>query len=86
MGCGLAVGVVTFALLAATGPGLAIVWDEGYTLGRLDRMRLWVRALRDPARFAATAQVPAIELINDGMKPPSVPGPGRPDQSSSTRR
>ena len=43
---------MTFALLALTEPRLAIVWDEGYTLGRVARLRLWVRALVDPPGFA----------------------------------
>ena len=38
--------------MLATEPRLAIVWDEGYTLGRENRIRLWFRALRDPAAFA----------------------------------
>ncbi len=48
-------GLATFAvialLLVATGPSLAIVWDEGYTLGREDRIRAWFAALRDPSGF-----------------------------------
>jgi hypothetical protein len=64
---------LTFVLLAATASPLAIVWDEGYTLGRLDRMRLWARALADPSRFAATAQASALELVNDDLRPPRFP-------------
>jgi 4-amino-4-deoxy-L-arabinose transferase-like glycosyltransferase len=49
--------------MLATEPRLAIVWDEGYTLGREARLRLWVRALADPARFAASWTPPAEELV-----------------------
>src|SRR3954453_14256267 len=58
-----AVAVATLALLLATGPRLAIVWDEGYVLGREARLRLWFRALVDPARFAAAWQPPDVELV-----------------------
>ncbi len=44
----LGVGVATAAMMLATEPHLAIVWDEGYTLGREARLRDWFRALRDP--------------------------------------
>src|SRR5258707_5341369 len=48
-----AVTVATLALSLATESRLAIVWDEGYTLGREERLRRWFRALADPAGFAA---------------------------------
>ena len=35
----LAITVATAALLVATGPRLAIVWDEGYTQYRSDRRK-----------------------------------------------
>ena len=38
-------GLATLALLIATEPGLSIVWDEGYTLGRIERVRLWFSAM-----------------------------------------
>src|SRR5512135_2014939 len=47
----LAITVATVALLVATGPRLAIVWDEGYTLGREARLRSWFQALADPPRW-----------------------------------
>ena len=57
--------------MLATSPRLAIVWDEGYTLGREARIRAWVRALRDPARFASTWRPPSLELVQaDGTRPP----------------
>ena len=58
-GPGLLVAAATAVLMLATAPRLAIVWDEGYTLGREQRLRLWFRALADPPRFAAAWQPPA---------------------------
>ncbi len=66
----LAVALVTAALMVATEPRLAIVWDEGYTLGREARLRLWFGALRDPPRFAADWQPPALELVQQIGAPP----------------
>jgi hypothetical protein len=74
----LVVTLSTLALLLATGPRLAIVWDEGYTLGREQRLRLWFRALADPGRFAATWRPPTVELVQRR----GVPAP-RPDQVDS---
>ncbi len=51
---GALVSVLTMVVMLATEPGLAIVWDEGYTLGRQERLRLWSRAVRDPQGFSAT--------------------------------
>ena len=69
------VGLTTLALMLATEPRLAIVWDEGYTLGREARLREWFRALRDPSRFAAGWAPPTLELVQPvGAVPP------RPDQ------
>ncbi len=62
--------MTTFALMLATEPRLAIVWDEGYTLGRENRIRLWFRAIKDPARFAATWVPPIVELVQQDQKPP----------------
>ncbi len=74
---GLGVALATLALMLATEPKLAIVWDEGYTLGRENRIRLWFRALRDPAAFARTWTPPGLELVQvDARMPP----PPRPDQ------
>jgi hypothetical protein len=72
------VGLATLVLMLATEPRLAIVWDEGYTLGREARLRDWFRALRDPPRFAARWVPPAGELVQQvGATPP------RPDQIDS---
>lgn len=67
------VGVATLALMLATEPRLAIVWDESYTLGREARLRSWFRALRDPAGFAATWEPPAIELVQQQGAFPAPP-------------
>src|SRR5262245_1791094 len=48
---GLGAALLVFALMAATDPGLPIVWDEGFTLIRLARVRAWFRAVRDPVGF-----------------------------------
>ncbi len=70
---GLVVAIATFALMIATEPRLAIVWDEGYTLGREQRIRWWFQALHDPKAFAATWIPPTIELV----QPDQVTAPGR---------
>jgi 4-amino-4-deoxy-L-arabinose transferase-like glycosyltransferase len=70
---GLAVCFATAILMLATEPRMAIGWDEGYTLGREARLRLWFQALRDPVAFAANWQppAPAEELVQaDGTSPP----------------
>jgi hypothetical protein len=71
-------GLATLGLMLATEPRLAIVWDEGYSLGREARLRDWFRALRDPSGFAARWRPPAPdrELVQtkSGEMPP------RPDQ------
>ncbi len=69
------VGLATLALMLATEPRLAIVWDEGYTLGREARLRTWFRALGDPRAFAATWTPPVEELVQQV----GAPAP-RPDQ------
>jgi hypothetical protein len=46
------VGVATAIFMLATERHLAIVWDEGFTLGREARVRAWFRAVRDPGKFA----------------------------------
>ncbi len=74
---GLGVAAATLALMLATEPRLAIAWDEGYTLGRENRIRHWFRALRDPEGFAKTWTPPGLELVQvNGRMPP----PPRADQ------
>ncbi len=67
---GLAVALATLALMLATEPALAIVWDEGYTLGREARLRLWFEAVRDPEAFAKAWQPPVEELVQQVGAPP----------------
>ena len=74
---GVAVGLATAILMLATEPRLAIVWDEGYTLGREARLRDWFRALADPPGFAARWRPPAEELVQQDQTPP--PGAARLD-------
>lgn len=57
--------------MLATEPSLAMVWDEGYTLGREARIRWWLEALRNPPRFAASWQPPRVELVEDTLPPPT---------------
>ncbi|MGO9601316.1 MAG: ArnT family glycosyltransferase [Isosphaeraceae bacterium] len=63
--CGLVVGFSILAIELATEPSLAIVWDEGYTIGREARLRAWFSALRDPPGFARrwTPPTPEQELV-----------------------
>jgi 4-amino-4-deoxy-L-arabinose transferase-like glycosyltransferase len=75
-----AVGLATVIVMLATEPHLAIVWDEGYTLGREARLRDWFRGMTDPVRFAsAWRPLPLDEelLQRDGTQPPG------PDQLDS---
>jgi 4-amino-4-deoxy-L-arabinose transferase-like glycosyltransferase len=72
LGGGWGVALATLVLMIATEPRLAIVWDEGYTLGREARLRLWFRALVDPPRFASSWTAPQEELVQKkGAPPPS---------------
>ena len=48
-----AAAVLALTLMVATEPLLPIVWDEGFTLIRLARVRAWIDAVRDPDLFAA---------------------------------
>lgn len=68
---GALMALATLILMLATEPFLSIVWDEGYTLGREQRLRLWFQALSDPPRFAANWTPPALELVQPGgARPP----------------
>jgi hypothetical protein len=49
---GIAVALATLVMMLATESHLAPVWDEGFTLLRLHRVRAWFGAMRDPAGFA----------------------------------
>ncbi len=68
-----AVALMTAIVMLATEPRLAIVWDEGYTLGREARLRDWFRGMSDPVRFAREWRPlpPSEELVQlDGTQPP----------------
>jgi hypothetical protein len=66
---GLAVLVLT--LMLATEPLLPIVWDEGFTLMRLARVRAWLAAVRDPEPFAARWNPRTIGVpLDDVVSPP----------------
>jgi hypothetical protein len=70
---GLGAGLATAILLLATEPKMAIVWDEGFTLGREQRLRAWFRAMWDPAAFAIQWKRPRPGeelLMPDGTTPP----------------
>ena len=58
------------AIMVGTDPYLAIVWDEGYSLGREARLRAWFRALSDPVAFAKTWQAPYEDLVPPGRALP----------------
>ena len=65
--------VVTLAVMVATEPMLAIVWDEGYTLGRERRIKAWLSALADPSGFAGRWTTPAMEMVQpDGPTPEGI--------------
>jgi 4-amino-4-deoxy-L-arabinose transferase-like glycosyltransferase len=67
----LGVSLATMLLMVATEPRMAIGWDEGYTLGREQRLREWFRGLRDPAEFAAQWRPlsPDEELVQPSATP-----------------
>ncbi len=70
--------VVTMLLMLATEPRMAIGWDEGYTLGREQRLRDWFRGLRDPTRFAAEWR--PLPLDEDLVQRDAATPPPRPSQ------
>lgn len=69
----LAIASACLAIMIMTEPFLSIVRDEGYTLGREERVRTWFRALRDPKAFAERWQPPIEELV----PPNHIPVPER---------
>ena len=50
----MAAAAISLAIMIATEPALAIVWDEGYTLGREARLRAWFRRAVRPGGFRGT--------------------------------
>jgi hypothetical protein len=64
--------MLCLAVMVATEPSLAIVWDEGYTLGREERVRSWLRAVYEPRAFARDWQQPDQDLTQPNRTlPPS---------------
>lgn len=78
---GAGAALATLALMLATEPSLAIAWDEGYTLGRQERVRSWLKALADPPAFARTFRPEVPELVQ-----PDIPPRRPPDFSAMTTR
>jgi hypothetical protein len=74
-GVGLIVAAAVFALMMATEPRLAIVWDEGYSLGREGRVRDWFRALAAPESFAREWRPPRPDLVQPDRVPIGPPSP-----------
>lgn len=66
-----AVFVAVLVLMIATEPRLAIVWDEGYTLGREARVRAWFAWLRN----GTAPQLPRLELVQPDHPRAIVPPP-----------
>jgi Dolichyl-phosphate-mannose-protein mannosyltransferase len=65
------VALVTLIVMVATEPFLPIVWDEGFTLMRVSRVRGWIRALRNPESFAATWNPRELATpLEDRLRPP----------------
>ncbi len=73
LGRGLVVAILALAVMVATEPRLAVVWDEGYTLGRLNRIRAWLQAVRDPAAFASDWRPTRLRSVED-RRPAPHPG------------
>ncbi len=70
-GGGLAVALFTLIFMVATEPLLPIVWDEGFTLIRLARVRNWLLAVRDPESYAANWNSRRVAISwKDSVRPP----------------
>ena len=65
-----AVAVATLALMLATDPRLAIVWDEGYTLGREARVRAWFAGPARPGAVRRDLAAPGRRARPAGRGPP----------------
>jgi 4-amino-4-deoxy-L-arabinose transferase-like glycosyltransferase len=76
----LGIGIATAVVMLATEPSMAIVWDEGYTLGREARLRDWFRGLGDPVRFAKSWR--PLPLSEELLQQANT-APPRPDQLDS---
>ncbi|WP_250846641.1 ArnT family glycosyltransferase [Aquisphaera insulae] len=62
-GPGLLVAAACLGVMLISEPWLVIAWDEGYSLGREDRIRQWCRAMADPVAFAGRWKPPVEELV-----------------------
>jgi hypothetical protein len=70
---GLLISVATLAMMLATASSLAPVWDEGFTLIRLHRVRAWFRAMHEPAGFALRWHPDRVgPPLEDAIRPPSA--------------
>ena len=63
---------LTLTLLMVTTPQLPIVWDEAYTLSRLDRVRAWFRAIHDPTSFVRSFEPEKFHPLEDRLPPPEA--------------
>ncbi len=69
----LVVVAVSLISLLATGPRMAPAWDEVYTLARLQRVRIWFDALKNPARVAAEWHPARLRPVPESrMVPPTA--------------
>ncbi len=73
----IAATLLAWVWLIGTEPFLAMVWDEGYTLGREDRLRAWFQAMADPKGFAETWSPPDPQLVQ--LVSETTPTPDRID-------
>jgi 4-amino-4-deoxy-L-arabinose transferase-like glycosyltransferase len=71
LAAGAAAAALCLLIMVCTEPSLAIVWDEGYSLGREERVRAWLSAMWDPATFAQQWQPPIEDLTqpNHALRP-----------------
>jgi Dolichyl-phosphate-mannose-protein mannosyltransferase len=67
----IAVVLATLVLMLATESHLAPVWDEGFTLIRLPRVRAWIRAMYDPGSVALRWHPEQLgPPLEDTIRPP----------------
>ena len=66
----LAVAAATLALMVATGPRLALGFDEEISLRRMERVRSWLAAMADPPGFARGWDPSRVRMLPDDSPPP----------------
>jgi hypothetical protein len=71
----IAIALGVLALLVATEPALSITWDEGYTLGRIERVRAWLWGVADPVGFSQHWHPPTDDLVQPDAFPKRPPDP-----------